>query len=211
MREMADVTGKFPVRIETASHVAPNVQIYYPQVAGLADHRVQERINRRIIADTEQLYRQQLAVQIQGNTEMLGYYEIKTNERGVLSLIQVNYAYTPPMAHGMTFAKSLTFSVATGKAYELSELFKPGSPYVERISGNIREQIRQRELPTLHDFTAIRPDQDYYIADKALVVYFQLYEITPYYVGLPMFPISVYALQDIIAEDAPLGAMAAGI
>lgn len=208
---MAGETGKFPVRIETASHLAPNVQIYYPQVAGLADRNVQERINRTILADAKQLYRQQLAVQIPGNTEMQGWYEIKSNERGVLSLIQANYAYTPPMAHGMTYAKSRTFSVATGKAYELHELFKPGSPYIERISENVREQIRQRDLPTLNEFAAIRPDQDYYVADKALVVYFQLYEITPYYVGLPMFPISVYALQDIVAEDGPLGVMAADV
>ena len=208
---MAIEAGKFPVRIETASHLAPNVQIYYPQVAGLADLGAQERINRAIHSDAGQLYRWQMATQIEGNTAMQGWYEIKTNERGVLSLIQANYAYTPPMAHGMTLAKSLTFSVATGKAYGLGELFKPGSPYVERISANIKEQIRQRELPTLNGFAGIRPDQDYYIADKALVVYFQLYEISPYYVGLPMFPISVYELGDILAEGGPLEAMAAAV
>lgn len=208
---MAAVTGKFPVRIETMAHRAPNVEIYFPQVTGLANRDAQVRINQTIAEQTRELVRRQLAVQIQGNTEMQGYYEIKSNERGVLSLIQVNYAYTPPMAHGMTFAGSLTFSVATGRSYGLGDLFKPGSPYVARISANIREQIRQRDFPTLGEFTAIRPDQDYYIADKALVVYFQLYEIAPYAAGFPMFPISVYALQDIIAENSPLGVMLADV
>jgi hypothetical protein len=36
---------------------------------------------------------------------------------------------------------------------------------------------------------------------------YQLYELTPYVFGFPQFPISVYEIQDIIREDAPLGVM----
>ena len=60
------------------------------------------------------------------------------------------------------------------------------------------------------EFTTIKPDQDYYIADKALVIYFQLYDLVPYAWGFPMFPISVYDIQDIIDENGPLGKMLAG-
>lgn len=115
------------------------------------------------------------------------------------------------MAHGMTFAKSLTFDIRTGMNYSLREQFKPGTDYVQVISELIRVQIKERNIQLLGEFTVIRPDQDFYIADKVLVVYFQLYEITPYYVGFPMFPISVYSLQDIIAEDSPLGQMLADV
>ena len=59
----------------------------------------------------------------------------------------------------------------------------------------------------INEFTTIRPEQDYYIADKALVIYFQLYELTPYAYGFPYFPISVYEIQDIIDENGPLGRM----
>ena len=41
-----------------------------------------------------------------------------------------------------------------------------------------------------------------------LVIYFQLYEITPYVEGLPMFPISVFELADIIRENSPLSRLA---
>jgi hypothetical protein len=111
-------------------------------------------------------------------------------------------------AHGMTVIKSLTFDLQKGKLVALKDLFKPGSGYVKRISELIKVQIKERNIPLLVDFTAIKPDQDFYIADKALVVYFQLYEITPYAYGFPMFPISVYDLQDIIDENGPLGRMA---
>jgi hypothetical protein len=87
----------------------------------------------------------------------------------------------------------------------LGELFKPDSNYVQRLSAIIQRQITERKIQLLEPFQGIRPDQDYYIADKSLVIYFQLYEITPYYYGFPYFPISVYEIQDLIREDGPLG------
>lgn len=201
----------FPVNIQTVPHTSAHVELYFPQVVGMHNHTVQHAINSKIVEQFNELIEMQRQVQVPGQTEMSGYYEIKTNERGVLSLIQVNYAITPQMAHGMTFAKSLTFDTRTGKSYSLAELFKPGSPYVEEISAQVTAQIKERDITLLGEFKGIRPDQDFYIADKALVVYFQLYEITPYYFGFPMFPISVYSLQNIIEEQGPLGHMLAGV
>ena len=118
------------------------------------------------------------------------------------------YYYAYQAAHGMTIVKSLTFDIKTGRTYKLSSLFKPDSNYVKVLSDIISLQIKVREIPLLDDFKGIDPEQDYYIADKSLVVYFQLYEITPYVYGLPYFPISVYELQDIIRDEGALGRMA---
>lgn len=200
-----------PVPVRTVPYVTPQVQIYYPQVYGMTQLQVEARINQAIAAQTRRLIQEQNRYQTEGQTTMTGSYELKTNERGVLSLTQYNYAYTPPMAHGMTLLGSLTFDVRTGKVYTLKELFKPGSNYVERISRIIEAQIKMRDIPLLDDFKGIRPDQDFYIADKCLVIYFQLYEITPYVFGFPMFPISVYELQDIVEENGPLGVMLPGL
>ncbi len=57
----------------------------------------------------------------------------------------------------------------------------------------------------------VQPTQDYYVADKALVVFYPLYSIAPYYAGFPMFPVSVYDLQNIAAEEGPLTVLAADI
>ena len=64
---------------------------------------------------------------------MSGSYEIKTNERNVLSLSLLNYAYTYPSAHGLTKVRSLTFDVQTGKSYTLKELFKPEATIQRRF------------------------------------------------------------------------------
>ncbi|UUZ84241.1 DUF3298 and DUF4163 domain-containing protein [Paenibacillus sp. P26] len=136
---------------------------------------------------------------------MTGFYEIKTNERGVLSLSIFNYAYSGG-AHGLTLQKSLTFDVQTGNLYGLYDLFFHGIDYVKSLSDLIQQQIQGRRLPLLSEFRGIRPDQDFYIADKALVVYFQVNEITAYVYGFQYFPISVYQIQDMINER-PLGTM----
>ena len=140
--------------------------------------------------------------------EMIGTYELKNNQRNVLSLTLSNYSYYYNAAHGMTNITSLTFDLEKGRLCELKDLFKPSSNYVDTISKLIHDQIKQRNIMLINDFTVIRPNQYFYIADKTLVIYFQLYELTPYVFGFPMFPISVYDIQDIIDEDGPLGRMA---
>ena len=57
------------------------------------------------------------------------------------------------------------------------------------------------------DFEGIRSDQDFYIADTVLVIYFQLYEITPYSLGFPYFPIPILDIADSINPDGPLNRM----
>lgn len=200
-----------PVRITTRRITTQDdmVTIEYPMVRDLESPIVQHRINRAIVSQVDALMREQGYYKDQ-KTEMLGWYEVKTNERGILSLTIGNYAFTYPSAHGLTIVKALTFNVKTGESYELKDLFKPGSDYVKVLSDIVAQQIKDRQIDFLDEFKGIAPDQDFYIADKSLVLFFQLYEITPYYMGLQYFPISVYQLQDIITEDGPLGIMAMG-
>ena len=182
--------------------------VYYPQVALIGNKAWEYQINHII----RNQVRGMIAVQ-SGDTpslveEMFGFYEIKNNQRNVLSLSLSNYSYYQGAAHGMTYIKSLTFDFVKKKLCTLQDLFIPGSNYVERISKFIQLQIEQRDIPLLEDFTSINPNQPFYIADKSLVIYFQLYEITSYAVGFPMFPISVFDLQDLIDENSPLARMA---
>ncbi|MFD2212268.1 DUF3298 and DUF4163 domain-containing protein [Metabacillus endolithicus] len=186
----------------------PKQTIYYPKVSNMTNQQLQRQINHNIVVEVQQLINKQVGNMPTTVEEMLGYYEIKNNQRQVLSLSLSNYTYHFHAAHGMTYLKSLTFDLKKGKKCELKDLFKPGVDYVKRLSDIINLQIKQRDLPLLNGFTSIQPNQDFYIADKALVIYFQLYEITPYVYGFPMFPISVYDIQDLIDESGPLGRMA---
>jgi hypothetical protein len=196
---------QLPVLVNTQRVKEPRLDLYYPVVHGLKSIAVQRRINYAI----QNLVKKMLSDQgyySNPRTQVTASYEVKTNERGVLSLSLNNYAFAGG-AHGMTIIKSLTFDVSTGRIYSLADLFKPGSDYQRVLSAIIEKQIKEREIPVINEFTGIKPDQDYYIADKVLVVYFQLYDLTPYAYGFPEFPITVYQVEDIVDENGPLGRM----
>lgn len=198
-----------PVSIQTMVIQNQGITIYYPQIVNLKQMFVQQAINQKIYELVHHLIQKQYEEQdVQDFSEMIGLYEIKTNERNVLSLSLSNYAYAPKHAHGLTIMKSLTFDIETGRLYQLSDLFTQGSDFEAILSGLVQKQIKERDIPLLDSFPGVSSNQDFYIADKALVLYFQPYEITAGYIGFPMFPISVYTLQNIIVENGPLGRMA---
>lgn len=196
---------KLPVCIMTQKLEIPRLDVYYPVVDGLDNYELEAKINNIILTLVHAL------INVQGyyqnkQTEITGSYEIKTNERGILSLSIINYAFAGG-AHGLTLIKSLTIDTDTGKVYSLEELFKQDMDYITKLSNIIKEQIIDRDIKLLGEFEEIRVNQDFYITDKCLVVYFQLYEITPYAYGFPYFPIAVYELKDILIEEGPLGKM----
>jgi len=199
----------FPVNFDTI-HVSSGAQktVDYPQVIGMSDSSWESTINHKIAQLTQQLINMQVEDMPSTLVEMIGTYDIKNNQRDVLSLTLTNGAYHYQAAHGMTYIKSLSFDMMKKKVLKLNELFKPGSHYKERLKTLIEAQIKERHIELLNPLPEIGPDQDFYMADKTLVIYYQLYDITPYVFGFPMFPISIYNLMDMIDEDGPLGRLA---
>ena len=194
-----------PVVIHSTHVIRPKTELVIPVVSGGPSTTADSKINSDIRHQVSQMVAYQGSLS-DPRSQMQGWYETKTNEKGVLSLSLFNYAYTGG-AHGLTLQHSFTFTIADGRSYKLAELFKPGSNYVARLSKIIQKQIKDRQIETLEPFNAIRPDQDYYIADRSLVIYFALYELAPYVYGFLYFPISVYDIQDIISDQGPLATM----
>jgi len=198
---------QLPAIVQAVQVKRPKTEIWYPNVSGL-EHREAQQAIRQKLRETMSALEAKQGPLTDPRSEMTGWFEVKTNERYVFSISLYNYAYAGG-AHGLTLQQSLTFRSDTGKSYTLAELFKPGSDYAAVLSEQVKRQIAARDVPVFEPFGTIRPDQDYYVADRALVLYFQLYEITPYVYGFPYFPISVYDLQSIVREDGPLGPMVA--
>lgn len=179
------------------------IEVPYPQVEGLKDLEVQNKINSLIKQKVHRLIviqgggREDLAV-------MKGEYQVTLNERGILSLRLGNFSYVDKAAHGLTVVKSLTINMKDGNAYQLSELFKTKSKYRLLISNLIKMQMKQREIPLIEEFGRINDDQEYYLTNKAVVVYFQIYQYTPYVVGIPQFRIPLAYISNQIDPDGPL-------
>ncbi|WP_168122639.1 DUF3298 and DUF4163 domain-containing protein [Paenibacillus sp. HB172176] len=197
-----------PLVVLTVKTAFPKAELSIPYIAKGSNPQAVKIMNDTIMSHVKRLVSSQGSLE-DPKAEMLGYYELKTNEKGVFSLSLYNYAFTGG-AHGMTLQQSLTFMTDTGALFELEQLFKPGSDYMARISKIVAAQIEERGIETLEPFKQISEQQSFYVADRSLVIYFQLYELAAYVYGFIYFPISVYALQDIIAEESPLGVMLAG-
>ncbi|MFC4777737.1 DUF3298 and DUF4163 domain-containing protein [Paenibacillus sp. GCM10023252] len=197
-----------PVMIRSSRVTFPKAEIWIPVVTQAPNAAAGKQMNETIKDTVRKLIENQGSLE-DPRAEMQGYYEVKTNEKNVLSLSLFNYAYTGG-AHGLTLQASLTFDTTSGRSYSLAQLFKPGSPYIRRLSELVKAQIAVRKLEPLQPFESIRPDQDFYVADRSLVIYFQLYELLPYVYGFVYFPISVYEIQDIVNEQGPLGPMLVG-
>ncbi len=196
-----------PAIIQTHSYLDPTrkIQVYYPIVRVLNNISAQEKINRTIIKNLNQLLKERDFFET-SLVELQGWFEIKTNERGVLSLAMYVYSYTGG-AHGMTTIRTLTFNITSGKLITLNQLFKPNSNYQNVLLNIIKLQVKAREIPVISEPIVFPGNNNFYIADKSLILFYQLYDLAPYYYGITYFPISVFELQNIIDENGPLGEM----
>ncbi len=172
------------------------LDVEYPVVEGLADKNVEQYINSVLMGIVNTLI-EKTGYYENPATDVTGRYHIRTNENGFLS-ISIEMYWFAGGAHGMTVLKSVTFNLGTGSIYRLEDLFKENVNYVKPLSDIIKRQIREKNIPLIVDFTEIKPDQDFYIENRTLMIYFQLYELAPYVYGFITFPIPTREIQDII-------------
>lgn len=211
-----------PVSIKTVKKSSEDdklkVTLQFPQIEGLEDIAVQDRINLKFSGAAEKALNEGLKNAGNMAQESDGYtgrqykcetyfdYRVKYNQNGFLSIIFLNYQYTGG-AHGGTIQSSLTYNLKTGQEYMLADLFTEGADYVSLMNGVITEEINERIkaelLPeySISPFRTIRNDQDFYLADGAVAVYFQQYEYFPYAAGIQAFPVEFSVLKDILKPE----------
>lgn len=192
-----------PVYVVTMKLTGPQLSFYYPVVLGLPDPAVQDRINRLILAQINRLLLDTTYYEYPPNAAAMGRYEIKTNEDNILSLSLV-LDYYGGGAHGITLTDALTFNTQTGQLYAFKDLFTPGSDYIQVVNRLINLQIAERGLADMVDFISVDSGQQYYLADKVLVVYFNVYDIAAYAAGPQYFPIPLYQLEGLAYEGSPV-------
>ncbi len=196
------IQNQSPAIIKTHRIKKERLDVEYPVVERLADKNVEQYINSVIMGIVNNLI-VNTGYYENPMTDVTGKYHIRTNEKGILS-ISIEMYWFAGGAHGMTVLKSVTFDVNTGRIYRLEDLFKENVDYVKPLSDIIKRQIQERNIPLIVGFTAIKPDQDFYIQNRTLMIYFQLYELAPYVYGFVTFPIPTREIEDIIREGGPL-------
>ena len=193
------------------------ITLQYPRIDGLGDKAVQDSINsifekEALKARDEGLRNEEEMKELKSSggisspnkCETYFDYSVKYDQNGMLSVVFLNYQYTGG-AHGMTLQTSYTLDLKTGKEYGLKDMMKGEAGYVSFISGIVRNKIDEKtkagELAEIAAFNAIKDDQDFYLSDSGLVIYFQQYEYFPGAAGIQVFPIEFSALKDMLKPD----------
>ncbi|SCH53320.1 DUF3298 and DUF4163 domain-containing protein [Romboutsia sp. 1001713B170207_170306_H8] len=123
--------------------------------------------------------------------EAYSEYDVTYNKNNIISIPLTTYNFTGG-AHGITYLKSFNYNLLTGDKILLSDMFKKDVDYKKVINDYINSEInKNKELyfTGKEGFNGISDNQDFYIEDDGIVIYFQVYDIAPYYVGIPKFKI----------------------
>lgn len=197
-------------RKERTSSETLEQTIQYPEIQGLENSDAQDKINSvfkdlamQAKAQGEKNERDLPQILIENHIRPETYfnYAVKYNQQGKLSVVFDDYQFAGG-AHGGTIRSSCTFNLATGTSYKIRDVFKEGEDYKAIINAEIRKQMQEREMSaTLVPFNSIKEDQDFYIDNNSLVIYFQQYEYYPYAMGIPEFAINRTDLSDRIKQD----------
>lgn len=196
----ADFRCPFSPQVVSRKIAGPKLNLTCPVIIGVPRART---VNGMIRSLLDQMIRSQ-GYPGEGDVSISGGYKVHLNQSCLLSLSLDVLSYIEHAAHPMTVIKSLTFDVLTGRVLKLRDLFIPGSGWVAEINRQIKEQIASREIQLINPFETIGDDQDYYLTPEDLVIYFQLYEYTPYAFGFPEFPIPLESLRPFIEPFSPL-------
>lgn len=116
-------------------------------------------------------------------------FHVPYNANDLLSLNVMNYYYAGG-AHGLSNLISYNYNVKTGKELKLKDFFVDGYDYKSFVNTKIKKYIANDKDTYFSggtDFKGISDEQDFYISDQGITVYFQAYEIAPYAAGIRYF------------------------
>lgn len=124
--------------------------------------------------------------------ELIVDYKVTYNKSHTISIPIEKYDFTGG-AHGMTYLDSYNYNLRNGKRLKLSDMFKKDIDYKKIVNSYINKIISENKDIYFQDedkFNGISDNQQFYIEDDGVVVYFSAYEIAPFYVGIPKFKLT---------------------
>lgn len=186
---------------EEKSYLTIDVKI--PQIKGLNNKNSEKVINRKILDFTNMWIKdvKEIADEYYGPPknisptfpyQLISNYTIK-RENKILSFYIDYYQFTGG-AHGATTKIPYNIDISTGKELLLKDLFVDRYDYEKVINKQIKEQIDKN--PDIYftgkdGFNGIKENQQYFIDEENVIVYFGEYEIAPYVTGIPEFKIPI--------------------
>ncbi|AAK78835.1 hypothetical protein BJV85_003149 [Clostridium acetobutylicum] len=179
--------------------------ITYPLIINLQDEKVKTKVNEDIVNQVSELFKNQVLLTEKIDlSEVFGAYEIGVNRNYILSILFSIYTYMNRAAHGLTVYSSITVNTRTGKVYSFSDLFNPKMNYLGELTTIVKKYIKDNNIQLIEDYKGVTNDQEFYLTNDKLVLYYQVYAYTPYYYGLFRIPIPYTEIKNLLGPMSPI-------
>lgn len=184
-----------------------DINIKYPELHGLSDHKFEKIINNYFKANSQKAKKEILKEAKNINKEMKDtketsiHYEliqnfvVKDTINGYFVIELFEYSYKGG-AHGETTQKYLVIDLGENKIIMLKDLFEKSGDYISEINLAIKKEMNKRReqgeyfFEGSNEFKTVTEDTQFYIDKNGeLVIVFNLYEIAPYASGIIKFNI----------------------
>ena len=202
---------------DTSKNMSANVKVPEVEVKnedGTVNQESTDAINKSIQDYTDEIiaqYREDVeAADGEGHQEVsLDYKVITDTDR----LFSIRFDKLVVMASGEETVKIYHIDKQTGKMISLSGIFKEGTNFIDPISNNIKEQMKEQMAADENvmywlnsdtpewDFQSITADSTFYInEDGKLVIVFNEGDVAPMSMGSVEFVIPTEVIQDIVQD-----------
>lgn len=175
--------------------------VYYPKIQGIEDKELQQGINDKL---KELALVKPVDANIQLDSSYVGDFSVEFFRKNLLVLELDGYEYYFGAAHGMPTKVYVHINLSNGNIYELKDLFKTDSNYLQVISDIVGKQIKDmgENFYIFPDtYKGIRENQPFYVDENNLYVYFTPYEIAAFAAGFPTFKIPFTEIANIINTE----------
>lgn len=171
--------------------------VYYPQIESITPPSVREQVNRRLAVLSKV---KPVPAGQQLESSYTGDYQVVFYRGRLLQLLLEGYDYPFGAAHGMPSRVYPPIDLGSGRFYELKDLFKPDSNYLQVLSAIVKKQIDSGAYPYVwpDNYKGITADQLFYVTENDLHLLFAPYEIAPYAAGFPEFIVPFAELDPIL-------------
>lgn len=182
-----------------------NFKIAYPFLPDSEDNQARKRINDGITTEVSELFKIQiLQPEAIDFKDITASYETMLNQSRLLSILFELYEYVDGAAHGYTLYSSITAATNTGTIYSFSNLFNGSINYVSYLNELAKQYIKDNDITLINEYNGITPNQKFYLTPDNLVLYYQVYDYTPYAYGLLKIPIPYSKIQNLLSKNSPI-------
>ena len=189
--------------VNEESYVKGNtINIKYPVVEGLENKAAEDIINERLYEEFVKLKDSQKEI----DPEDYIYYKSKYSISKVNDLMMIEHVreFLEKDDFEPVFSADIyNINLANGNFYELKDLFKEDSGYIETLTDIVRDMAEERNssgtgMYEISDWEGVQEDQQFIAQLNTIDIYFRPSEMMSYSEQFPKFRIEQSVIDDIL-------------